>query len=396
MTVDTRAWTIVISIWSRSKLPIKETKVQELFEEMQASGIVPSAVTFTAMLTMWSNSRDPSASERVVEVFKSMLKSGRKLDTVGYSSLLSALSRSKDENAALRAEEVFNQMLLAGLKADTQASTIMITIWSKSNLPDKETKAQAIFERMLMSGDRPNAYTYTALLIMWTKSIQKNMRGKRVYTPNAPPPPPKGEKVDVMSVGEQGLATGPGSGLELETQQGQGQGPEQEQGMTSAQDLELAPASGQGPESGPGPSPITIEFAQTRIRDIYHRIWHEYVRMDGKAFGVLLVALGHAYPRTQALDEAEKLLERLTDFDMPPDATAWCHLMNADGRYNTMTTTSVHGCKIAVACCIYLLRFTHFCVSLLIDLPVPHFLCCGWMYICLFVFVHSSLHLFFL
>ena len=89
---------------------MKEAKVQGLFEEMQASGIVPSAVTFTAMLTMWANSRDPSASERVVEVFKSMLKSGRKLDTVGYSSLLSALSRSKDEKAALRAEEVFNQV----------------------------------------------------------------------------------------------------------------------------------------------------------------------------------------------------------------------------------------------------------------------------------------------
>ena len=254
------------------------------------------------------------------------------LDTVGYSSLLSALSRSKDAKAALRAEEVFNQMLSTGLKADTQASTIMITIWSKSTLPGKENKAQAIFERMLMSGDRPNAFTYTALLIMWTKSIQKNMRreGYRVYTPNAPPPPSKGEVVDINTFGETG---GLASGLSLALE------PVPGPGLASAPGQGLVPASAPGPGLGPSPVTITIEFAQTRIRDIYHRLWHEYVRMDGKAFCVLLVALGHAYPRAQALDEAEKLLDRLADFDMPPDAMAWCHLMNADGRY-TVTSSS--------------------------------------------------------
>jgi hypothetical protein len=29
---DTVAWTIMITIWSRSKLPEKESKVQEIFE----------------------------------------------------------------------------------------------------------------------------------------------------------------------------------------------------------------------------------------------------------------------------------------------------------------------------------------------------------------------------
>ena len=168
-----------------------------------------------------------------------------------------------------------------------------------------------------MSGDRPNAFTYTALLIMWTKSIQRNLRraNSRVYTPNAPPPPPKGGGLEINDTGGQGLV----SGLGLE--------PEPGQGLTQGQEL----TQGQGLAQGQEPTPITIEYAQTRIRDIYHRLWHDNVRMDGKAFCVLLVALGHAYPRPQALDEAEKLLERLADFDMPPDATAWCHLMNADG-----------------------------------------------------------------
>jgi hypothetical protein len=98
---DTVAWTILITIWSRSKLKNKEERVQQIFDRfgkndnylvlcalcishhrvgcylyksyiirMIASGTQPNAVTYTSLLLLWSNSQLSCTKDKVLEVDK--------------------------------------------------------------------------------------------------------------------------------------------------------------------------------------------------------------------------------------------------------------------------------------------------------------------------------------
>ena len=52
--------------------------------------------------------------------------------------------------------------------------------------------------------------------------------------------------------------------------------------------------------------------------------------MDGVAFEVLTQSLRKACSRTDTLHKLDTLMNRLVDFEMPPEAKAWSSVINAD------------------------------------------------------------------
>ena len=68
--------------------------------------------------------------------------------------------------------------------------------------------------------------------------------------------------------------------------------------------------------------------------------------MDGVAFEVLTQSLRKACSRTETLHKIDALINRLSDFEMPPEAKAWSSVINADTSYGSNSQCHVRALRL--------------------------------------------------
>lgn len=82
ITPDIKAWTIYITIWCESDVENKEEQVLGMLKQMEASGVYPNFITYSAMLSMWGTSKHPQASLQVRSILVRMRKENMHLDQI--------------------------------------------------------------------------------------------------------------------------------------------------------------------------------------------------------------------------------------------------------------------------------------------------------------------------
>jgi pentatricopeptide repeat protein len=189
----------LIYSWAQSELPETATKVQEIFNEVEAQHKKKVAESsgdmdphlhssiYQSLLHAYAKTGSGDKAEvilrRMMQEYLEDIERGldpAKLNTIDvkcFNSVILAWSRSKDPNAPLRAEKLFRQMCQLQtskhlhVRLDVVSYNAILAALAESNDVEMARLGDAYFLQMLQSTDpkcRPTTVTYTKAISLWS------------------------------------------------------------------------------------------------------------------------------------------------------------------------------------------------------------------------------------
>lgn len=204
--VSTKTCNLVLQIFSSCSTPrgnrLYGQKAQDILDEMESEGIVPSAESFLYVLNAWSwqqgNGGDKICAEMAEKNFQKLLEASPndEMKLNAYQLLLEAWSKVRDADAPKNAERILEEMkkICTNIKADSSSMTTVllpnsesytnaILTWTKSNSPEKahDLLNECIdyledFSDSLENGEKissdmePKLYAFNGVIAAWGRN----------------------------------------------------------------------------------------------------------------------------------------------------------------------------------------------------------------------------------
>jgi pentatricopeptide repeat protein len=207
---------VVLEAWARSGLPEAANKTEQVLQEMEKEGVMPTnrcyhaaiasgprdgrraeallekmlssptvevdAYSFGAVLNVWSKSGALDAAQRALAVFNRMEQLNEtteddalKPNAFIYSSVLVTLGRSGQPQAA---EDLLRQMQQnyeatgdADMRPTVVAYNAVMDAWSRSRDPNGPLRAESLLQQMLSDeGASPDTISFNCVIAGWSRS----------------------------------------------------------------------------------------------------------------------------------------------------------------------------------------------------------------------------------
>jgi pentatricopeptide repeat protein len=163
-------------------------RAEGLLKEMYEEGLKPNLPSFNGYLVSLARAGEMDKAESVLEQMEALYDSGELEDrpnVISYSTVLDAFAKSKDDGAAERSESILRQMIDKGVSPNTISYNSVIDAHVKSRNVER---AEALLKEMhdsFVQGNpdvKPTIRTYSVVLAGWsrTRSPQAGERGEQL------------------------------------------------------------------------------------------------------------------------------------------------------------------------------------------------------------------------